>query len=171
MAFSTIAMAQLPGPQMIAQRERKERFVTELRSEILSPYGVSWDVVGKSRIDNRTVEDVGIALKEDKHNGMLGIIRCHYYLPIDHSWKSRSPLEQSMQNIELNDRQRRMNMGSLVGSGAEWQARYTPSLEDGKKLVSNLHLDAGGFIGGSAAGLLYGVQRDGYLRLEWGMHF
>ncbi|MBN3938569.1 MAG: cysteine hydrolase [Nostoc sp. NMS9] len=113
--------------------------VIDPQNDVLSEKGVSWDLVGESVKDNKTVENIERIFKAAKQNGFEVFISPHYYYPTDHNWKFAGNLEQMMLEVKEFDRRGALSLDGFLGSGADWLARYKPFIEDGKTIVASPH--------------------------------
>jgi len=101
--------------------------------------GVTWELVGDSVKENKTVENIERIVKAAKHNGFEVFISPHYYYPTDHSWKFGGTVEKMMHEIKMFDRNGALSLDGFSGSGADWLERYKSLIEDGKTVVVSPH--------------------------------
>jgi nicotinamidase-related amidase len=113
--------------------------VTDPQNDFLSETGVTWQLVGDSVKENKTVENIERIFKVAKNNGFEVFISPHYYYPTDHSWKFGGTVEIMMHEIKMFDRTGALSLDGFSGSGADWLERYKPFIEDGKTIVVNPH--------------------------------
>ncbi len=113
--------------------------VTDPQNDFLSEQGVTWQLVGDSVTENRTIENIERLFQTAKSNGFEVFISPHYYYPTDHSWKFGGTLENLMHQINMFDRSGALNLEGFSGSGADWLERYKPLVEDGKTIVASPH--------------------------------
>ncbi len=113
--------------------------VTDPQNDFLSEQGVTWQLVGDSVRENRTVENIESLIQVAKSNGYEVFISPHYYYPTDHGWKFEGTLEKVMHDINMFDRKGTLNLEGFTGSGADWLERYRPLIEDGKTIVASPH--------------------------------
>ncbi|WP_334782636.1 cysteine hydrolase [Nostoc sp.] len=113
--------------------------VIDPQNDVLSEKGVSWDLVGESVKDNKTIENIERIFKAAKQNGFEVFISPHYYYPTDHNWKFAGNLEQMMLKVKEFDRRGALSLDGFLGSGADWLDRYKPFIEDGKTIVASPH--------------------------------
>jgi nicotinamidase-related amidase len=113
--------------------------VIDPQNDVLSETGVSWDLVGESVKDNKTVENIERVFKAAKQNGFEVFISPHYYYPTDYNWKITGTLEQMMLGVKEFDRRGPLTLDGFLGSGADWLDRYKPFIEDGKTIVVSPH--------------------------------
>ncbi len=78
--------------------------VTDPQNDFLSEQGVTWQLVGDSVKENRTVENIERLMQVAKSNGYEVFISPHYYYPTDHGWKFEGTLEKVMNDINMFDR-------------------------------------------------------------------
>jgi len=133
------AQAQLPDPGMEISSGRTALVITDPQNDFLSPDGVAWGVVGKSVVENNTVENIDSLFKVAKAVDMPVFISPHYYYPTDHGWKFEGALEKLMHSIGMFDRKGHLNTHGFEGSGADWLERYKPYINDGATVVTNPH--------------------------------
>ena len=113
--------------------------ITDPQNDFLSENGVTWELVGDSVKENKTVENIERIVKAAKVNGFEVFISPHYYYPTDHSWKFGGTVEKMMHEIKMFDRSGALNLDGFSGSGADWLERYKPYIEDGKTIVCSPH--------------------------------
>ena len=129
----------LPNPGMTIDVERTAILIVDPQNDFLSPTGVAWGVVGKSVIENRTVENIAALMKAAKDYNLPLFISPHYYYPTDHGWKFEGAVENLMHAINMFNRQGPLNLEGFSGSGADWLAQYKPYIEDGDTIVCSPH--------------------------------
>ncbi|MBC6432143.1 cysteine hydrolase [Nostoc sp. HG1] len=113
--------------------------VIDPQNDVLSETGVSWDLVGASVKENKTVENIERIFKAAKQNGFEVFISPHYYYPTDYNWKFAGTLEQMMLGVKEFVRTGPLSLDGFLGSGADWLDRYKPFIEDGKTIVVSPH--------------------------------
>ena len=113
--------------------------ITDPQNDFLSEKGVTWELVGDSVKENKTVENIERIVKAAKVNGFEVFISPHYYYPTDHSWKFGGTVEKMMHEIKMFDRSGALSLDGFSGSGADWLERYKSLIEDGKTVVVSPH--------------------------------
>ena len=113
--------------------------VTDPQNDFLSEQGVTWQLVGDSVRENRTVENIERLIQVAKSNQYEVFISPHYYYPTDHGWQFEGTLEKVMHDINMFDRKGTLSLEDFTGSGADWLERYKPLIEDGKTVVASPH--------------------------------
>jgi len=113
--------------------------LTDVQNDFLSEQGVTWELVGDSVKENKTVENIERLFKAAKANGFEVFISPHYYYPTDRGWKFGGTIENVMHEIKMFDRSGALDLEGFSGSGADWLARYKPYIEDGKTIVCSPH--------------------------------
>jgi len=113
--------------------------VTDPQNDFLSEQGVTWQLVGDSVRENKTVENIEQLMQVAKINGYEVFISPHYYYPTDHGWKFEGTLEKVMHDINMFDRDGELSLEGFKGSGADWLERYKPLIEDGKTVIASPH--------------------------------
>jgi nicotinamidase-related amidase len=129
----------LPEPGMEIVPGRTALVVTDPQNDFLSPEGVTWGVVGKNVIANRTVENIDTLFQTAKNVGMPVFISPHYYYPHDHRWQTEGTLEALMHSIGMFDRKDPLSLEGFCGSGADWLPRYRKYIADGETIVTSPH--------------------------------
>ena len=109
--------------------------LTDVQNDFLSEQGVTWELVGNSAKENKTVENIERLFKAAKANGFEVFISPHYYYPTDHGWKFGGTIENVMHDIKMFDRSGALNLEGFSGAGADWLERYKPYIDDGKTIV------------------------------------
>ncbi len=113
--------------------------VTDPQNDFLSEQGVTWQLVGDSVRENRTVENIERLIQVAKNGGYEVFISPHYYYPTDHGWQFEGTLEKVMHDINMFDREGTLSLEGFNGSGADWLERYKPLIEDGKTVIASPH--------------------------------
>jgi nicotinamidase-related amidase len=113
--------------------------VTDPQNDFLSEKGVTWELVGDSVKENKTIENIERLFKTAKDNGFEVFISPHYYYPADHGWKFGGTIEKVMHEINMFDRKDALSLDGFRNSGADWLERFKPYIEDGKTIVANPH--------------------------------
>jgi len=113
--------------------------ITDAQNDFLSEQGVTWELVGDSVKENKTVENIENLFKAAKANGFEVFVSPHYYYPTDHGWQFGGTIEKVMHDIKMFDRSGALSLEGFSGSGADWLERYKPFIEDGKTVVSSPH--------------------------------
>jgi nicotinamidase-related amidase len=113
--------------------------ITDPQNDFLSEKGVTWELVGESVKENKTVENIERIIKSAKNNGYEVFISPHYYYPTDHSWNFGGTVEKMMHEINMFDRKGALSLDGFSGSGADWLDRYKSLIEDGKTVVVSPH--------------------------------
>ncbi len=113
--------------------------ITDPQNDFLSETGVTWQLVGDSVKENKTIENIERLFKAAKANGFEVFISPHYYYPTDHDWKFGGTLEIVMHDIKMFDRSGALSLEGFTGSGADWLEVYKPYINDGKTIVCSPH--------------------------------
>ncbi len=113
--------------------------ITDPQNDFLSEQGVTWQLVGDSVRENKTVENIERLIQVAKSNQYEVFISPHYYYPTDHGWKFEGTLEKVMHDINMFDRKGTLSLEGFNGSGADWLERYKPLIEDGKTVIASPH--------------------------------
>jgi nicotinamidase-related amidase len=113
--------------------------LTDVQNDFLSEQGVTWELVGDSVKENKTVENIERLFKVAKAKGFEVFVSPHYYYPTDHGWKFEGTIEKVMHEIKMFDRSGALELEGFAGSGADWLERYKQYIEDGKTIVSSPH--------------------------------
>ena len=113
--------------------------VIDPQNDFLSEQGVTWELVGDSVKENKTIENIERLFKAAKANGFEVFISPHYYYPTDHDWKFGGTLEIVMHDIKMFDRSGALSLEGFTGSGADWLEVYKPYINDGKTIVCSPH--------------------------------
>ncbi len=113
--------------------------VTDPQNDFLSPDGVTWELVGGSVEENKTVEHIGQLFKAAKDKGYDVFISPHYYYPTDKGWQFGGTVENMMHEINMFDRKGALTTDGFAGSGADWLEIYKTYIEDGKTIIASPH--------------------------------
>lgn len=113
--------------------------VVDPQNDFLSEQGVTWELVGDSVKENKTIENIERLFKTAKEHDYDVFISPHYYYPSDHGWKFEGTIEKVMHQINMFDRKSALSLEGFKGSGADWLERYKPYIEDGKTIVVSPH--------------------------------
>ncbi len=124
---------------MDIHREDTAVLITDPQNDFLSEKGVTWELVGESVKENKTIENIERLFKTAKAKGYEVFISPHYYYPTDRGWKFGGTIEKVMHEIKMFARDGALSLKDFSGSGADWLEGYKPYIEDGKTVVSNPH--------------------------------
>jgi len=113
--------------------------VVDPQNDFLSEQGVTWELVGDSVKENKTIDNIERLFKTAKEHDYDVFISPHYYYPSDHGWKFGGTIEKIMHQINMFDRKSPLSLEGFNGSGADWLERYKPYIEDGKTIVVSPH--------------------------------
>jgi nicotinamidase-related amidase len=113
--------------------------VTDPQNDFLSEKGVTWQLVGASVKENKTIDNIERLFQAAKKSGFEVFISPHYYYPTDHGWKFGGTVEKIMHEINMFGRGGALSLDGFRGSGADWLERYKPFIEDGKTIVASPH--------------------------------
>ena len=92
--------------------------ITDPQNDFLSEQGVTWQLVGDSVKENRTVEHIEALLEAAKVDGYDVFISPHYYYPTDKGWQFSGTVEKMMQEINMFGGQGALTLEGFDGSGA-----------------------------------------------------
>ena len=134
-----IVFAALPNPGMQFDPLRTAIVITDPQNDFLSEKGVTWGVVGKSVVENNTVQNIESLFKAGKKHDVPVFVSPHYYYPTDHGWNFEGALEALMHHIKMFDRKDALSLDGFDKSGADWLAQYYPYIKDGKTIVTSPH--------------------------------
>lgn len=129
----------LPDPGFNIDVNRTALVVTDPQNDFLSPDGVTWGVIGKNILENKTVDNIDRLFAAAKRIDMPVFISPHYYYPHDHGWKFEGALEKLMHSIGMFNRKGPLSVTDFEGSGADWLEQYKKYINDGKTIVTNPH--------------------------------
>lgn len=113
--------------------------VTDPQNDFLSEQGVTWELVGDSVKENRTIENIERLFKTAKERGYDVFVSPHYYYPSDHGWMFGGTIEKIMHEINMFGRKSALSLEGFSGSGADWLEQYKPYIEDGKTIITSPH--------------------------------
>jgi nicotinamidase-related amidase len=109
------------------------------QNDVLSDKGTSWEVVGASVTENKTVENMERIFKAAKTNGYQVFISPHYFYPTDSTWTFNGPLESAELKTHTFARSGPLTLAGFQNSGADWLDRFKPYIDDGKTIVVSPH--------------------------------
>jgi nicotinamidase-related amidase len=138
LSISNQSFAQLPDPGFVIDKTTAI-VITDPQNDFLSPNGVTWGVVGKSVIENNTVENIETLFKLAENNGIKVFISPHYYYKHDHNWKFEGALEVLMHNIKMFDRDGQLSLEGFNGSGADFLDVYKKYINKNNVTVVGPH--------------------------------
>ena len=133
------ATAGLPDPGLTVEAGNTAIVITDPQNDFLSPDGVTWGLVGKSVVANKTVENIEALIKTAKKLDIPVFVSPHYYYPTDQGWQFGGAVETMMHGVNMFSRKGALTADGLAGSGADWLARYKPYLEDGQTIIASPH--------------------------------
>jgi nicotinamidase-related amidase len=113
--------------------------ITDPQNDFLSPDGATWELVGDSVTEHRTVEHLEQLLSAAKDAGTPVFVSPHYYYPHDDKWQFGGQLEEMMHDIDMFDRKGPLSTDGLEGSGADWHETLKPYIADGETVVTSPH--------------------------------
>jgi nicotinamidase-related amidase len=113
--------------------------ITDPQNDFLSPDGVTWELVGQSVTDNRTVDHLEQLLQTAKAAGYPVFVSPHYYYPTDKGWQFGGTVENLMHEINMFDRSGALSMDGFEGSGADWVDPLGKYINDGETVVTSPH--------------------------------
>ena len=113
--------------------------ITDPQNDFLSEKGVTWQLVGESVKENKTVEHIEAVLKAAKAHDYDVFISPHYYYPTDQAWQFGGTVEKMMHDIKMFGREGALTLHGFEGSGADWLAAYKKYINDGKTIVVSPH--------------------------------
>lgn len=113
--------------------------ITDPQNDFLSPGGVTWELVGESVTENKTVEHLEQLLKAAKAAGFPVFVSPHYYFPTDHRWQFGGTLENLMHEINMFDRSGALSLEGFQGSGADWMKPLDAYINDGETVIASPH--------------------------------
>lgn len=113
--------------------------VIDPQNDFLSEKGATWQLVGDSVRENRTIENIEQLFITAKENDYDVFVSPHYYYPSDHGWKFVGTIEKVMHEINMFGRKSALSLEGFSGSGADWLERFKPYIEDGKTIVTSPH--------------------------------
>ena len=104
---------------MDIHKEDTAVLITDPQNDFLSEQGVTWELVGDSVKENKTVENIERLFKTAKAKGFEVFISPHYYYPTDRNWKFGGTIENVMHDIKMFDRSGALSLKDFSGSGAD----------------------------------------------------
>jgi nicotinamidase-related amidase len=113
--------------------------ITDPQNDFLSPDGVTWELVGASVTENRTVEHLEQLVNGAKASGYRVFVSPHYYYPTDGAWQFRGTMENLMHDIDMFARAGPLSLDGFDGSGADWVEPLGKFIEDGETIIANPH--------------------------------
>jgi nicotinamidase-related amidase len=113
--------------------------VIDPQNDVLSEKGVSWELVGASVRENKTVEHLAELFTSAKDRDYGVFISPHYLYPHDQAWQYGGIVEQMMLHDREFFRPDPLGREGLLDSGADWLEQYKPFIEDGKTVVVSPH--------------------------------
>ena len=109
------------------------------QNDVLSDGGTSWDAVGASVTENRTVEHMEALFEAAKSSDYQVFISPHYFYPTDSGWKVNGPLEAEEFATHTFSRSGALTLTGFDGSGADWLDEFKPYITDPDTVVVSPH--------------------------------
>jgi nicotinamidase-related amidase len=113
--------------------------ITDQQNDFLSENGVTWQLVGDSVKENKTVEHIDELRNAAKAHGYDVFISPHYYFPTDQAWQFGGAVETMMKETGMFGREWTLSLDGFDGSGADWLDLYKGHINDGKTIVVSPH--------------------------------
>lgn len=113
--------------------------ITDPQNDFLSPEGATWELVGASVEENRTVSNLEALLRTAKAEGIEVFVSPHYYYPTDDEWEFGGTVEKMMHEIDMFARRGQLDVEGFEGSGADWLDVLKKFIDDGKTVVTSPH--------------------------------
>ncbi|MFO0917624.1 MAG: cysteine hydrolase [Planctomycetaceae bacterium] len=113
--------------------------VIDPQNDVLSERGISWELVGASVQENKTVENLARLFEAAKARDFGVFISPHYLYPHDQAWQFGGLVEHMMLDSREFFRPDPLGREGFLGSGADWLDRYKPFIEDGQTVVVSPH--------------------------------
>jgi nicotinamidase-related amidase len=113
--------------------------ITDPQNDFLSPDGATWELVGNSVTENRTVEHLEQLLQGAKAAGYRVFVSPHYYYPTDGEWQFGGTVEKLMHDIDMFARAGALSLDGFDDSGADWVERLDKFVNDGETIVVSPH--------------------------------
>jgi nicotinamidase-related amidase len=113
--------------------------ITDPQNDFLSPDGATWELVGNSVTENRTVEHLEELIQGAKSAGYQVFVSPHYYYPTDDDWQFGGTLEILMHDINMFARSGPLSLEGFDGSGADWVEPLAKLVGDGETIVVSPH--------------------------------
>ncbi|MEM9278579.1 MAG: cysteine hydrolase [Pseudomonadota bacterium] len=129
----------LPPSDMVLNKKRTAVVITDPQIDFLREDGVTWPVVGKSVVENNTVENLERLMAASKETDIQLFISPHWYYPTDYGWQFEGALEKVMHNLKMFDRKGPLNLDGFEDSGADFMPQYKKYIHDGKTVIANPH--------------------------------
>jgi nicotinamidase-related amidase len=113
--------------------------ITDPENDFLSPDGATWELVGNSVTENRTVEHLEQLLQGAKSSGYRVFVSPHDYYPTDDDWQFGGTLENLMHDINMFARTGALSLDDFDGSGADSVDPLGKFVADGETIVVSPH--------------------------------
>lgn len=111
--------------------------ITDPQVDFLSSDGVTWELVGESVKNNKTVKHIEDLFEAAAKANLLVFVSPHYYYPHDHEWEHGGVLEVTMHSLGMFDRKNSLTLKD--GSGADWMPQYKKHIEKKNVIVTSPH--------------------------------
>jgi hypothetical protein len=104
--------------------------VMDPRTDLFSPMGRNWDVLGASVTEMRTVENLVQTLAAAKAGAYPVFLSPHYFYPPDGRWPFNGVLKANVPRTKTFACVCPLNLDGFAGSGADWLDEFKPFIED-----------------------------------------
>lgn len=107
--------------------------------DVLSPEGTSWDSLGASVTENKTVEHILSIFEAARKHDYRVFISPHYFYPTDTAWLFNGPLEADEFRTGTFARIGPLELTGFANSGADWLNEFKPYINDTRTVIASPH--------------------------------
>ena len=113
--------------------------ITDPQNDVLRGNNMVWGLVGETVESNRTVQNLKRLMEHATANDYGVFVSPHYNYATDAGWKFGGPIENMMHESGMFHRETALSLDGFASSGADWLDSLSPTINNGKTVVTSPH--------------------------------
>ena len=113
--------------------------ITDPQNDFLAETGAAYGLVKDNLKSVGTIDNIDSLFITAKAAKLPVFVSPHGYYPHDDQWKSRGPIQQTMNDIDMFHVSHPINHTKFDNSGADFLPRYKKYIYDGKTTITSPH--------------------------------